>query len=450
MLTFLELYQTLLGFVFFKLYSENNLVYPPKFDIKSDDEAAGIGSLLLEETSRTLTIQGRKGTEGALGSEKKVTAKDVKKQIRSLAQQEASSSVQEGQQMQSDDKEMSAEPSTRLLAEIGDVADFPKPLDGLNDSAMQPEEDISNIFKGYFFYLSREVTRPTLEFVIRSFGGQVGWDAILGAGSPLTLNDPRITHHVIDRPIPVSSDVDGTFTGPTSSSALVLSDLPGKRAYIQPQWVVDCINLCKLLPTDLYAPGKILPPHLSPFVDVRDVRAQGGYIPLEAASEAAVEGEGETGEKSTMSEEEEVEEETEDTSAEVSHHVGVTVTATKRASQPGPALIAAAANPGDALLSHAAELEAEARGIPYSRFQTSLAALQKRSSKEVKEASRVIPSAASVQEQIPASILLSNKQRKLFNKMKYGENRRKEEADKLQEKKNAVDRMERKGKMTKV
>ena len=43
MLTFLELYQTMLGFVFFKLYTDAGLVYPPPLDTKKDEGAAGAG-----------------------------------------------------------------------------------------------------------------------------------------------------------------------------------------------------------------------------------------------------------------------------------------------------------------------------------------------------------------------------------------------------------------------
>ena len=62
MLTFLELYQTLLGFVFFKLYTDAGLVYPPPLDTKKDEGAAGVGAFSLQEAkeSRDTTTTARR------------------------------------------------------------------------------------------------------------------------------------------------------------------------------------------------------------------------------------------------------------------------------------------------------------------------------------------------------------------------------------------------------
>jgi len=50
------------------------------------------------------------------------------------------------------------------------------------------------LFKNCVFWLSREVPKESLEFVIKSFGGKVVWD-----GPDTNENDERITHHVLDR-----------------------------------------------------------------------------------------------------------------------------------------------------------------------------------------------------------------------------------------------------------
>lgn len=441
MMTFLELYQTLLGFTFYKLYTDINLVYPPKFDNTKDDEGAGIGALLLEETSRTLTIEGKKGTEediDRVNAGKKVSAKDVKKQIRSITHHGSSADAANSF---AEDDSMAVEPSTSALKD--DLADVPQSIEQNDQEQQSRDADITDLFSNYYFYLSREVTRPTLEFVIRSFGGQVGWDDVLGAGSPYSVNDPRITHHIVDRPVPTSSQ---------DTNAIVQANLPGKRAFIQPQWVVDCINKRKLLPTGPYGPGQILPPHLSPFVDNFKIRSEGGYVPNEAKLDEV------DLQEEVEGEEEEDEEESED-DEEVGDEEEFTGFGDEKEGdegedakdQPGPALLAAAANPEDAALVHAAELEAESRGVPHSKFQADLAALSKKAKKAAgkngsnKEGAKADPlQASSTQEANPASILLSNKQRKLFNKMKYGENKRQAEHDKLREKKKAILKEEKK------
>ena len=100
------------------------------------------------------------------------------------------------------------------------------------------------LFTDKVFFLSREVPRESVEFLILCFGGKIGWE---GEGSPFSYTDPAITHVVMDRP---------TIPQP----------LPN-RDYVQPQWLFDSVNNGMLLPVERYQPGKPLPPHLSPFVD---------------------------------------------------------------------------------------------------------------------------------------------------------------------------------------
>jgi pescadillo protein len=106
--------------------------------------------------------------------------------------------------------------------------------------------------------LSREVPHGYLELVCLAFGGKVGWE---GPNSPISANDPTITHHIVDRPkLPSSYD-----------------SLPKSREFVQPQWILDCSNFMFLLPIAKYEAGKTLPPHLSPWVDNEEEGYQPAY-----------------------------------------------------------------------------------------------------------------------------------------------------------------------------
>ncbi|KAA0162330.1 hypothetical protein FNF28_04749 [Cafeteria roenbergensis] len=108
------------------------------------------------------------------------------------------------------------------------------------------------LFRGLVVFLNREVPREPFELVVRAFAGRVGWD---GPGSTIEADDPRITHHVIDR-------------------VTVRAPVPG-REYVQPQWIFDSANNRILLPLERYRPGASLPPHLSPFIEDE----KEGYVP---------------------------------------------------------------------------------------------------------------------------------------------------------------------------
>lgn len=105
-------------------------------------------------------------------------------------------------------------------------------------------KQFTSLFANKVFFLSREVPRESVEFVILCFGGKIGWE---GSGSPFSYADGAITHVIMDRPS-------------------VKQPLPN-RDYVQPQWVFDSVNNGLLLPVEKYVPGQPLPPHLSPFVN---------------------------------------------------------------------------------------------------------------------------------------------------------------------------------------
>ncbi|GAA6062605.1 hypothetical protein JCM10212_004900 [Sporobolomyces blumeae] len=429
MLTFLELYQTLLGFVFYKLYTDNNLVYPPKLDAALDENGAGVGALLLEEAGSKGLVVDRTAEEqeGEAKEKKRVYAKDVRKQIQEI-QQGGVESADAEKEVEQDADSVAATFAGATEDAALELDVFPTPS-GADESdptttVVQPSSlsASTDLFAPYYFYISREVTRPTLEFVIRSFGGRVGWDAVLGAGSPYKEDDPRITHHILDRPVLPSS----------------AASHPGKRAYVQPQWVVDCINKRTLLPTDEYKPGSVLPPHLSPFVDDDEVRQRGGYVPMEAE-------EGQEQDVDMGSEDDE-DEDDEDV-AEEDDEDEVPAPNAKGSSKAGrPALLAAARDPTNDSLRHAAELEAEGRGVAPAQFESELATESKKVKKDLaaKDKASGPKKVSRSQEEQLASIMLTGKQKKLYNKMVYSKDRKAEETAKLQARKKEIEKRKKK------
>ena len=159
----------------------------------------------------------------------------------------------------------------------------------------------------------------------------VGWRC--GSGSPITEDDESITHVVINRPLIVKENE-------TEEER----ERRRRRKYVQPQWVVDCINAGKILLEEPYAQGNSLPPHLSPFED----RA-GAYDPTAAAD-------------GDIAMEDEEESEIEDASEPEADSDEEEVDAEKTA-------LRAAASAEDEAALRAAELEAEAAGIDFGTFE---------------------------------------------------------------------------------
>jgi pescadillo protein len=112
----------------------------------------------------------------------------------------------------------------------------------------EEHKKLKELFKNFVFYVSREVPREVFEMIITSCGGLYGDDA---DNSTIKENDERITHYIVDRP---AENIE----------------LKKNKEYVQPQWVFDCVNSKKILPVSNYAPGKKLPPHVSPFYEIKE------------------------------------------------------------------------------------------------------------------------------------------------------------------------------------
>jgi pescadillo len=287
MITFLDFYEVFLRFALFKLYTMMGLSYPPKVDTKLRDA----GSFLL--AVKPLRIDGGDAVEeGAAAVEKKSNGTQAvvdnaalglsKKKMHTLESKLASlaggavKNEEEDEEEEEDDEEEDADitqPLTDAFDALHGTKNGEANDDGIDEqdaqvfaeggeehggsSSLRSSKDESvrlcaSLFKGAVFFVNREVPMELLQLCIASFGGVMGWD---GPDSPYQVNDVRITHQIVDRPV----------QGEGSAG----------REYIQPQWVFDSINAQLQLPVHRYRPGQALPPHLSPFVD----DDKEGYVP---------------------------------------------------------------------------------------------------------------------------------------------------------------------------
>ncbi|KAF2009322.1 hypothetical protein BU24DRAFT_380797 [Aaosphaeria arxii CBS 175.79] len=285
--TFVEFYTTLLGFVNFRLYASVGLVYPPKFDAKSDEQGGELGAF---------QIEGRRITQGDESS-----AEDIEPQAITSAEAQAevekivalaASTEQEQQETLAD--------AVRTEDSNNDSIDTFEPTAADADVLPQPEAssaEAAALFAPFTFYLSRETPRAPLEFILKAFGSKrVGWDGSLGDGAFTTdESNPAITHQIVDRPVVANGSLPEPYVPETDNGGATVtkaqwprSTMPG-RTYVQPQWVWDCVNQGKLLRPDLYAPGAELPPHLSPWVKAK----KGEYDPTIPLEQQELEGEAE-------------------------------------------------------------------------------------------------------------------------------------------------------------
>ncbi|OEL24605.1 Pescadillo-like protein [Dichanthelium oligosanthes] len=232
MLSFLEFYETLLGFVNFKLYHSINVNYPPILDPRLEALAAELYALCRYMSAGSGRVIGNSESGGVIKDKEdendKASSKADESELRLAQLQHQLPANEPGALMH--------------LVEESTAA----------DTDDDETKECKSLFKNLKFYLSREVPRESLLFIIPAFGGTVSWE---GEGAPFNEVDEDITHQIVDRP---------------TQSHVFLS-----REYVQPQWVFDCVNARIILPTEEYLVGRVPPPHLSPFVD-NDAE---GYIP---------------------------------------------------------------------------------------------------------------------------------------------------------------------------
>ncbi|TFK41001.1 Pescadillo N-terminus-domain-containing protein [Crucibulum laeve] len=381
MLTFLELYQTLLGFVLFKLYTDVGLIYPPPLDVNKYEGGAGVGAFTLKNLSHQASISIPKLKVVEVDG-RKITGKDVRQMIKSIGTTAADVDMDSA-------IENTIEVDEEFEAHVSTSNPEPSPsLPTLKALSILPQSLSTALFASYTFFLSRETSRPIFEFIVRCFGGRIGWPASSGTGSPFDESDDSITHVIIDRPL-VERNENAEE-----------KERRSRRKYVQPQWVVDCINAGKILFEELYTQGKTLPPHLSPFGEY-----EGAYDP----TAGPVGGQESLHSSESDSSDDEVE--------NISTEETITV--------------------DDPTALRAAELAAEVAGMDYGTFEKRVEKSNKRTSKgangdDIEEAEKDMN-----------KMMMSNKQRKLYEKMKFSQKKRDTERVTLETRKKDIQKQKK-------
>lgn len=446
MATFVEFYTTLLGFVNFRLYTSIGLVYPPRFDTKAEEQGAELGAFTIGSAAATEEEQAN--IESTAEENQKAQAEADR--LRATGEEEEPSTAV-------------AETGAHTEGEVATLDRF-APIDATADTLLQPSltsdaHGAATLFEPFTFFLARETPRHPLEFILRAFGcKRVGWDTSLGEpGSYCAEDDPRITHHIVDRPdLPLPSPplTDGEEEGQRSQTN---ARIPG-RIYVQPQWVWDSINAGQQQRPDLYAPGATLPPHLSPWVKPKQgeydprlpLAAQESAAEIEAAEQEESDGEIEAIEQELAEEDAEEGAVEEESDSEIEEDGGMQVALAASDDEEDEeddvaeedewgGISDEEVDTDDAVKEarrHQAELEAEARGTKVAEDKTS-------ATKKARDAAQAQRSRAEreAQEDVERrKMMMPRRKRKMYEKMVYSNARRDEEAERLRGKRRKIEK----------
>lgn len=349
MLTFLEFYTTLLHFVLYKLYNENDLVFPPIINSAKLSGVGGINAYVLESRKNAAIVPQIEGNTDAKVEEVSdaILSKAAKADAADVEVEEEEIEVDEG--------------LDSFTAEKG-------------DALTQPTFDASagQLFSKFTIFIGREVPLDIIEFLIIAFGGKTISESAM---DELIDNEDETRGNVIDEATLKQKFNLAGVTHQISDRPTLREKVPG-RTYIQPQWVFDSINEGRLLPVGDYAPGETLPAHLSPWGDA------GTYDPNAELSEGEDDDEDED-ELEIDPEDYDKDEEEEEAEAEAKQHQR--------------------------------ELEAEVKGVK-----------PEETSKKTKRKADKMTKAEKQEEEDKKlrMIMMSNKQKKLYKKMQYSNDKK--------------------------
>jgi len=271
---FLAFYVCFMKFMNYRLYMEQGLLYPPEVlhldnldvdtlsQVNVQRKAPEVLDVKDKEGKKKSKKRKNKKGEEKKGKKQKVDmAENAKlgKDLKAKLDKKFADLLKKGiklepeevvvkKEIELDDDDVFMEEEVKKNTEKGKKEDETT----LKKEKNKRYRNVTKLFEGLRFYLNRETFLHSLDFVIRSCGGDVSWD-----GKPYSEGDVSITHQVVDKDIDNSTMVPG-------------------REYVQPQWVYDSINSGILLPVHEYSSEvKELPPHLSPWVNDRRI----GYVP---------------------------------------------------------------------------------------------------------------------------------------------------------------------------